>query len=61
MYKNINPAVIKGILLQMTNLELIEELERIKNKAGNETNFNRRKMLIRLHQYATNILKSRRL
>jgi len=59
MYKNTNPAVIKGILLRMTNLELIEELERIKNKVGNETNFCRRKMLIRLHQYATNILKSR--
>jgi hypothetical protein len=51
MYDNVNPAVIKSILLKMTQDELIQEIEFINNQITKQDFGTKKAMYIRLLQF----------
>jgi hypothetical protein len=54
MYKRTNPAIIKSILLRMNQIELIEEIQYIKTQIESLQPGNRKRMFIKLYQFAVN-------
>jgi hypothetical protein len=54
MYKRTNPAIIKSILFRMNQIELIEEIQYIKTQIERLQPGNKKRMFIKLYQFAVN-------
>ena len=54
MYNSVNPAVIKSILGVMKKPDLLKEILFIQQELESLEKGNKRNMMLRLHQYATN-------
>jgi hypothetical protein len=54
MYNSVNPAVIKSILGGMKKPDLLKEIRFIQQELETLEKGNKRTMMLRLHQFATN-------
>ncbi len=54
MYNSVNPAVIKSILGGMKKSDLLKEIQFIQQELETLEKGNKRTMMLRLHQFATN-------
>ena len=54
MYNSVNPAVIKSILGRMKKTDLLKEIRFIQQELETLEKGNKRTMMLRLHQFATN-------
>jgi hypothetical protein len=54
MYNSVNPAVIKSILGGMKKPDLLKEIQFIQQELETLEKGNKRTMMLRLHQFATN-------
>jgi hypothetical protein len=55
MYNSVNPAVIKSILAGMKKPDLLKEIQFIQQELENLEKGNKRSMMLRLHQFASNL------
>jgi hypothetical protein len=54
MYNSVNPAIIKSILGGMKKPDLLKEILFIQQELESLEKGNKRNMMLRLHQFATN-------